>query len=40
MLIEAYESDSSEIYLDELFTSLDEMSNEIEWHDDGDPYDE
>lgn len=40
MLIEAYESDSSEIYLDELFTSLDEMSNEIEWNDDGDPYDD
>jgi len=36
MLIEAFESDSSELYLEELFQSLDEMSNEIEWRDDDD----
>ena len=36
MLIEAFESDSSELYLEELFQSLDEMSNDLEWYDDDD----
>ena len=36
MLIEAFESDSSELYLEELFQSLDEMSNDLEWNNDDD----
>lgn len=36
MLIEAFESDSPELYLEELFQSLDEMSNDLEWNNDDD----
>ena len=32
----AFESDSSELYLEELFQSLDEMSNDLEWNNDDD----